>query len=66
MNAFIAAVEKHDKVFQTGLEDRSLIHYHKMCEIVRNGGIGKLQHMEVVRAGAAKFSLDRTRAGSDA
>ncbi|MBK1880178.1 Gfo/Idh/MocA family protein [Pelagicoccus mobilis] len=33
--------------FATGLEDRSLSHYHKMVEWVRNGAIGDLQHMEV-------------------
>jgi predicted dehydrogenase len=34
-------------VFATGLEDRSLIHYHKLAEVVRNGGIGKLRRIEV-------------------
>jgi predicted dehydrogenase len=40
-------VAKGNLVFCTGLEDRSLIHYHKLAEAVRNGGIGKLQRIEV-------------------
>lgn len=34
-------------IFATGLEDRSLIHYHKLVEAVRNGGIGKLERIQV-------------------
>lgn len=41
------AFAKADTVFATGLEDRSLIHYHKMAEAVRNGAIGELQHIHV-------------------
>lgn len=41
------AVKKNGKTFQTGLEDRSLIHYHRMVEWVRNGAIGDLHHMDV-------------------
>lgn len=41
------AVAKHKKVFQVGIEDRSLIHYHRLAEIVRNGGIGTLQTIRV-------------------
>lgn len=41
------AVKKSGKVFATGLEDRSLIHYHRMVEWVRNGAIGDLHHMDV-------------------
>ena len=43
----LKAVKKHDAVFATGLEDRSVTHYHKMAEVVRNGGIGKLKHIQV-------------------
>ncbi|HYF35357.1 MAG TPA: Gfo/Idh/MocA family oxidoreductase, partial [Prosthecobacter sp.] len=41
------AVAQQKVVFATGLEDRSLIHYHKLAEAVRNGGIGKLERIEV-------------------
>ena len=43
----VEAVKKHDKVFQTGLEDRSVIQYHMICEAVRNGAIGELKHIEI-------------------
>ncbi len=41
-------VRASDRTFATGLEDRSLTHYHKMVEWVRNGAIGDLHHMEVI------------------
>ena len=40
-------VKKHKAVFQVGLEDRSLIHFHKMVEWVKNGAIGKLARIDV-------------------
>ena len=36
-------VGRHDRIYQTSLEDRSLSPYHRMAELVRNGRIGKLQ-----------------------
>ena len=30
-----------------GIEDRSLVHYHRLAELVRNGAIGKLQTIRV-------------------
>ena len=39
----VEAVERSGRVFTTGLEDRSVHHYHKLAEVVRNGAIGKLQ-----------------------
>jgi len=42
------AVRKHKKVFQTSTEDRSVVEYHRMAELVRNGRIGKLQRIEVI------------------
>lgn len=45
--AFANLVAKKKAVFATGLEDRSLIKYHKLCEVVRNGFIGKVQHMTI-------------------
>jgi predicted dehydrogenase len=43
----LRAVKVHDAVFATGLEDRSVTHYHKMAEAVRNGAIGELRHIQV-------------------
>jgi predicted dehydrogenase len=36
-------VAKHDRIYQTSLEDRSLFPYHRMAELARNGRIGKIQ-----------------------
>ncbi len=36
-------VAKHDRIYQTSLEDRSLSQYLRMAELVRNGRIGKLE-----------------------
>jgi predicted dehydrogenase len=44
----IETIRKHQRVFQTSTEDRSLPEYHRMAELVRNGRIGKLQKIEVI------------------
>jgi myo-inositol 2-dehydrogenase / D-chiro-inositol 1-dehydrogenase len=41
-----------DQIFQTSLEDRSVVQYHRMAELVRNGRIGKLQKIRVGLPGA--------------
>ena len=43
----IEAVKKHKAVFQIGLEDRSVIYYHKMIEWIRNGAIGEVKRVDV-------------------
>ncbi|QDV62737.1 Gfo/Idh/MocA family protein [Crateriforma conspicua] len=43
----VAAVKRSGKVFGTGLEDRSVTEYFRIAELVRNGVIGTLQHIEV-------------------
>lgn len=35
------------RIFQTATENRSDVHYHRMCERVRNGRIGKLHTIHV-------------------
>ncbi len=55
----VETVARHKAVFQTGLEDRSIIHYHKMAEIVRNGGIGKLHTIRVKLPGGKVFPLEK-------
>lgn len=40
-------VRERKAVFQTSTEDRSLMNYHRMAEIVRNGVIGKLKAIEI-------------------
>src|SRR5579859_3481710 len=44
----IEVIRKHQRVFQTSTEDRSLPEYHRMAQLVRNGRIGKLQKIEVI------------------
>ncbi len=41
------AVAQRKALFATGLEDRAVIYYHKLAEVVRNGGIGKLERIKV-------------------
>jgi len=45
--ALCDVVKRYDCVFQTASENRSVGVYHRMCELVRNGRIGKLKHIEV-------------------
>src|SRR5437762_4561469 len=41
------AVKKHDRVFQTGSQQRSDSNFRRACELVRNGRIGKLHTVRV-------------------
>ena len=41
------AFARKRRLFAAGIEDRSVIQYYKMAEIVRNGGIGKLERIKV-------------------
>lgn len=43
----IKAVKRSGLVFQGGIEDRSVAHYHRIIEWVRNGAIGDLYHVDV-------------------
>jgi myo-inositol 2-dehydrogenase / D-chiro-inositol 1-dehydrogenase len=51
----VNTVKKHNAVFQAGIEDRSVLEYHRMAQIVRIGGIGKLQSIEVVLPEGERF-----------
>lgn len=42
-----AAVKKHQRVFQTASENRSIDVYLRLIELVRGGVIGRLKHIEV-------------------
>jgi len=44
--AIIEAVEKHGRVLQTGSMQRSMEEFRVACELVRNGVIGKISHVE--------------------
>jgi len=43
----VDTVARHKAVFQIGLEDRSVIYYHKMAELARNGALGTLKTIYV-------------------
>src|SRR5262249_28298598 len=45
--AIVAAVQKNARIWQTGSWQRSFANFHKAAEIVRNGLIGKVTHVEV-------------------
>jgi predicted dehydrogenase len=45
--AIVAAVQKNARIWQTGSWQRSQAIFHKAAEIVRNGLIGKVTHVEV-------------------
>jgi predicted dehydrogenase len=45
--ALRAAVKKHKRVFQFGTQQRSSEQFRQACDLVRNGKIGQLQHMDV-------------------
>jgi len=45
--ALVDCVARHKAVFQVGVEDRSIIYYHKMAELARNGALGKLRAIHV-------------------
>ena len=56
----IETMRKHQKVFQTSTEDRSVKEYHRMAELVRNGRIGKLQKIEVILPKQRKLKCTRS------
>jgi predicted dehydrogenase len=45
--AIVKAVQQHKRIWQTGSWQRSQENFHKACEIVRNGLIGKVTRVEV-------------------
>ena len=47
------AVRKHQRVFQFGTQQRSDRMFWQACQLVRNGRIGKLQHINVWAPGSA-------------
>ena len=45
--AIVKAVKDNGRIFQTGSQQRSSEEFHKACELVRNGMIGKISAVEV-------------------
>ncbi len=44
----VAAVKKTQRILQTGSQQRSDAKFRLACELVRNGRVGKLQHVTVI------------------
>lgn len=55
----VNAVKRHNAVFQVGLEDRSLIHFHKMVEWAKNGAIGKIGRIDVTLPAGLSFPKEK-------
>jgi len=51
----IEAVRKHDRVFQTGSQQRSRREFRLACELVRSGRIGKVHTVNVAVGGPSKW-----------
>jgi len=43
----VETMKRYNRVFQWSTEDRSVYEYHRMCELVRNGRIGKVHTIHV-------------------
>lgn len=53
--AMVQAARRNDRVFQTGSMQRSSSEFHKACELVRNGRIGKVQRVLVDVGGPSRW-----------
>jgi predicted dehydrogenase len=51
--AIVKAVRKHHRVFQVGSMQRSMREFRVACELVRNGLLGKIDHVNVTVGGPA-------------
>jgi len=45
--AICDAVKRYGRIWQTGSWQRSVANFHRACELVRNGRIGEVRHVEV-------------------
>jgi len=52
--SLVAAIQKHNRVFQTGSMQRSSREFRVACELVRNGVIGKVSRVSAGFGGPAK------------
>ena len=49
--ALVNAIERYGRIWQTGSWQRSTSNFHRACELVRNGRIGKVHRVEVLLGG---------------
>ncbi len=60
--AIVRAVQKNQRIWQTGSWQRSQRNFRKACQIVRNGLIGKVTHVEVgLPSGHTDFARTRNK-----
>jgi len=59
--AICDAVKKHGAVWQTGSWQRSVSNFHRACELVRNGRIGKVH---TIKIGLHRGFVDYAKTGS--
>ncbi len=43
----VRAVRSHQRIFQAGTQQRSSVYFRRVCELVRQGKLGQLRHIEV-------------------
>lgn len=68
--ALADAMKKYNRIFMTATENRSDVNYLRMCELVRNGRIGKLKEIQVGLPGKpgvreADFTVTKPPEGLD-
>ena len=57
--ALVNAVRKYDRILQVGTQQRSMEMNRVACEIVREGGLGKVLEVRAIAYGGAEASPDR-------
>ncbi len=55
----VQSVDRHKAVFQVGIEDRSVIYYYRMEELIRNGAIGQLKTIHVKLPAGSAFPVEQ-------
>lgn len=58
-------VKRSSRIFQVGLEDRSVVQYHRLAELVRNGAIGRLETIHVKLPAGENFPKEEAVAVPD-
>jgi len=54
--ALVDAVRRHDRVLQVGTQQRSMEMNRVACELIRNGGLGKVLNVRAINYGGAEAS----------
>lgn len=52
----VAAARRHRRIAQTGTQQRSSKRFHDTAEFIRNGGLGKLAHIEILIPANNKYT----------